>query len=1179
MPVRSRPGDALAKVLEGLDPQVGAERARYARSAPRVLRAAGMKIEKMSAERLRAVAGNRQAWQAQAWGYRDLIPELRFALQFRARTMARVRFYAAQINPEPDDEPLPLALRNDTEDGKLTEKAKTITVPADLCEAAENELGRLPLDDGFGFTGTLSENFDVAGEAWMHGYTDPVTDQETWKIRSVLDVDVQGTTLTVKDEVGQPRPLNLRTDQDDGTEEIHRLWVPHPAHPHLADSASNALQDVYEDICLLGREMRAVARSRIASNGVWLITEEMAQLRNVKKDDDEPETSALERFMADFTAAMLAPIVNEGDPGGVAPMVITASREDISIVKDAFLRFAREDSPTLLDKLSKALGRMATSLDIPPEILTGMAEVNHWGMWQIDNSTFRHYLEPSIRLMADSLTVSFLRPALIAAGFPPEQVNKIRIWYDAGQITENPNRRQDALDARDRAAISDDAFRQALGFNDADAPSAAEQIFMIAARNGMDAAAATAMLRWFAQENGADLPPELAAIAPRQIPAPRQEPEQAEPDDTAPGGAGVPDTAPDSIAAAATRRPGEEYALDRDTGRRLMDLERALRAELLAMADAATSRALERAGSRLRSKATKDPALTAALRGHPIETWPMRAGRTQAFGLGADVGFLLAEAWDTLREAFRRKVRNTYDRIADLVAGTLLANYSDTDVRRAADRIRADMDSRLDTAWQHLRAGLDANAERLMFEADDDPEAGELPDLSVPPALIRTALAEIGGLAEGSGGLQDGRTVTGEPVGGLATGSAVTRELEAAGTLTVGYVWVYGVTPMRRQFEPHRDLEGEKFTSWADPKLHPEPRHAWVGPFYRPGDHRGCFVGDTVVSGPRPVAGFERPYVGEGIEIRTDAGHQLTGTPNHPVLTPRGWVALGELQEGDQLVVATGEQGPLAVNHEYQQVEAAIEKVATALPMAGSVSTAPVPSAPEDFHGDGTDGDVTVVRTDGGLLADLEATGTKLGTDDVLQFAGCVPVELSPEGVLESLLHGDGSASGGRVGVGQTGAPLLQGGASVGVELSGTHAAPFDPHGIQPVQDGLSVYPVPSSESLWGFAGEVALAEIVQVNRVALSGHVYNLSTLTGWYVANGIIAHNCMCDYVPAYALPDYAAQVRDRIPITDKPTQDLLKLAAADDSAGRTGTTAQAVRDQYETIRALQSRFLEAS
>lgn len=861
----------------------GELRAAYAQARPAVMRAAGVRIYRMSAERMRAVAGNSQPWQKIAWGYRDMIGELRFALQYRARAISRTQWFVAQVNPDDtDDEPIPLAVRNEDD----PEKAARVTVAPDLCTAAETELARLPLTEGFSFTGVWSENFDAAGECWLHGYTDPLG-VEQWRIRSVLDVDIQGSDVTIKDELGQPRRVDLGTEDEPGTEEIFRLWIPHPARGHLADSALNALQDVLEDICLIGRELRAVARSRITGNGVWMVPVGMSLMRNTKADDDNADENE-PRFMIDLQAAMLAPIANEGDPGGVVPVVITGTREDIEVASKSFLRFEREDSPTLLTKLDASLKRMATSLDIPPEILTGMAQANHWSAWQIDAATFRHYLEPSIRLMADSLTVSFLRPALQAAGFTNEEIARLRVWYDASRITENPNRRQDAIDARDRAAISDDAFRDALGFSDADAPTIEEQLLMIAAKVGVDPVTAAAILRAHAQQegvtNGVPLPP---APAPAQIPAarPPQKPPAAAPDPAGTGGTGTPNTAPSGVAASVTPLMVHEhdgrywvpadnladvgipqaaeilranhdrvvrqfaapvynapdYRLDTSTARRIADLERALRDQLLTAIDAATNRALDRAGSRLRSKATRDPKLTAQLREHPVNAWAAQLGREQTLALGADVRFLLNQAWSDLKEMFGRRVRATATAIADLVASKLLG-LTGTAQRAAADRIATDMGHRFEPAWTALETALTARAERLLFgDQPDLPSDGEIPDLDVPPYLVRNALAVIGGLPETSGGIgDDGRSITGEPLPALGTGTAVSRELKAAGVLTIGYTWVYGVTAVRNRFHPHYELDEQRFTSWLDPKLHVDAQYAWLGEYYRPGDHLGC---------------------------------------------------------------------------------------------------------------------------------------------------------------------------------------------------------------------------------------------------------------------------------------------------------------------------------------------------
>lgn len=871
-----RPAGVDPNTLERL--RLSFDRVREARRAPSVLRASGVKIGRMSAQDLRIVAGNRQPWQGLAWRYRDMIGELRFALQFRARAISRVRFYAAEIISD-DDEPIPVDLRNDDD----AEKRERVTLPDDLCAAAEEELDRLPLSAGYEFLGVWSENFDVAGDCWLHGYTDKLTGEEVWKIRSVEAIDVQGSKLTVKNELGQPR--QIRIDE----EELHRLWVPHPAHPHLGDSALNALQDVLEDICLVGREMRAVSRSRIMANGLLFVTDSMAEQRNTREDADTP----LERrraWMADLESAMLAPIANEGDAGGVVPIVVTGTEEEIKAVR--YERLQREESPILLEKLAKSLGRMGNSLDIPPEILTGMSDANHWTAWQIDNSTFRHHLEPSIRLMVDSLTGSFLRTALTKRGFPPEQVRRIRIWYDAGQITENPNRRQDALDAMDRILIGPAAGREALGFNDADAPTPEEALQMIAAKNGIDQSTAAAILAWAAREDGATTLP--AFPQPGQLPAARreQEPPEVEGDDTAPGGNGAPDTAPSGIAASAAlmkpwtvftsprhdrclcgayaddvqgcyekeqeahdqvlaaieargsailNRPvtlvaaamPDGYRVDWSAARDLGDIDTALREQILVAADRDLKLALQRAGNRLRSKATSPKladTIRAELQALPPLAWAAHLGPEQCLALNADQRFLLAGAWETLSGKFGKWVRAGAIKVAQRVLRMLKVQPSSLEGQTLARQMVAEMEARIDPAWAHLHDRLNDHLESVMFglEGPDGPP-GEVPEFDIPATLVREALAEIGG---------DQRT-EGVPVTGLGNGSTVRGHLGDRGAVHVGMEWRYGYTP-RSTFQPHESLDGQRFLSWSDEVLATEPDTDWLGPFYHPGDHTGC---------------------------------------------------------------------------------------------------------------------------------------------------------------------------------------------------------------------------------------------------------------------------------------------------------------------------------------------------
>ena len=47
-------------------------------------------------------------------------------------------------------------------------------------------------------------------------------------------------------------------------------------------------------------------------------------------------------------------------------------------------------------------------------------------------------------------------------------------------------------------------------------------------------------------------------------------------------------------------------------------------------------------------------------------------------------------------------------------------------------------------------------------------------------------------------------------------------------------------------------------------------------------------------------------------------------------------------------------------------------------------------------------------------------------------------------------------------------------------------------------------------------AGHVAAVKVTHLVRSEFDGHVYNLETEEGWYLVNGIVAHNCRCDVVP---------------------------------------------------------------
>lgn len=65
--------------------------------------------------------------------------------------------------------------------------------------------------------------------------------------------------------------------------------------------------------------------------------------------------------------------------------------------------------------------------------------------------------------------------------------------------------------------------------------------------------------------------------------------------------------------------------------------------------------------------------------------------------------------------------------------------------------------------------------------------------------------------------------------------------------------------------------------------------------------HHNCFLPGITVRGDFEI-GLKSCYSGPAVEIVTDSGFRLSVTINHPVLTRRGWIQAGCLNEGDNLL-------------------------------------------------------------------------------------------------------------------------------------------------------------------------------------------------------------------------------------------------------------------------------------
>lgn len=276
--------------------------------------------------------------------------------------------------------------------------------------------------------------------------------------------------------------------------------------------------------------------------------------------------------------------------------------------------------------------------------------------------------------------------------------------------------------------------------------------------------------------------------------------------------------------------------------------------------------------------------------------------------------------------------------------------------------------------------------------------------------------------------------------------------------------------------------------------------------------HPNCFPGGTLVSSPSCVrAADSRWYEGQLVVIHTAGGQELSVTPNHPVLTPEGWVAAGQLVVGQNVLRHDRDRKWMhAMGPHDQLYEAEIGKVFDALRQSSPVRPVTVPAATEQFHGDGGQSEVKVVLT-GRLLEDYGVDAQsqqmlgqgaflrgRVRGSDLLRHRALEQIRLAARHATDSIVGG------GR----QRGAFCWR--HALESSLQGVAATDLNAPLEHPSTDGGLSDSEGGRDLALSLAGQVTLDEIVDIGARQHAGHVYNLQTGDGWYVAESIVVHNC---------------------------------------------------------------------
>lgn len=858
----------------------------------RVLTASARVIDPEDKDEARRLRSVRQGWQAEAWGYRDSIGEIRYAGRFMAHCVGRMRVFPAAY-PSTDFGEDPISLVD------IEGVPPSVVASAN---AAMNELGsgRLSMSQ---ILESTAENFFVAGECNMVSKQDPATGQDRFRIASVDEVIVKDDKWWLRElpAMGQTSDQSswYELTEDDY---LARLWCPHPRFAALADSALRALGEQCDELLILSRMIRSAGRSRLAGAGMLLIPDEMS-LASTTEDNEDAEA---DDFMGALTDAMMEPIGDEAAASAVVPIVVQGPADMLKAV--THVTFDRAVDPIMAAQRQELISRIAIGLDLPSEVLTGKADLNHWTAWNVDDNTFRHHVEPAVIAVVDALTVGYLRTAMLADGCDPAWVNRVVLWYDATDLVVHPDRSGDALQLHERLVISDNALREACGYTDQDAPTV-DEIWMRSLRttrtwppNIIESMlhAYAPELKIYPDKNEPGINPDgtsvsVAVPAAPALPAGPGTTSQAPPALPSNAGPGTPNAGPPvqasalelmdavgriltaagrpvpaieledvELIAAGARTPSPEAVR---LSRRLVDIDRDLRTRLQVLANAAVRQVLSRSGARLRTKvaASKDETMKAKIDHRPNEHVAGIIGESAVAALGLTAAGLVGTDWSDIEPQFNAWVKGA--QTAAVQTACKLGRIDPAGPKAAA--ALAALEQSRTAAWRAFTAALDAITADLLYRptirASAEEPWGDLdPNGLVPAGLVRDTLAIAGGTDPGTTmqGMDDRSSTEDGPLGQIGTGDAVSGLLTDAGAEVMSYEWVHG--PAVHPFDPHAELDGLTFSSFDDDSLANADDFPDAA-YYTPGDHVGCtcdFMPTWDIPGVDAANGDEAPVEG-----------------------------------------------------------------------------------------------------------------------------------------------------------------------------------------------------------------------------------------------------------------------------------------------------------------------------
>lgn len=379
-------------------------------------------------------------WQTEVWEMLDSVGELEFYREWIANALSRCTLEAVEDKGE--------------EDGEVPATDPTVLACMDALFGGQAGQPQM--------LSSMAGHLSLPGETWIVGLLIPSPDPDidTWRVLSHEEVKEQGTRWMIDRGDGEPETYD-RTEVY-----VARIWNPHPRRGVEATSSCRSALPILRQMVGLEKRDAANIDSRLIGNGILAVPSEVT-FASPGGPTETPEDPLQDPLMAAIIEAGIAAIENPGSAEALFPVLVKAPAEHLDKIKH--LTFASDLDKTSMDRQDRLIKRLSNSLNVPAEVLLGMADVNHWTGWLLDDSAIKMHVEPLLELIAHGLTTKYLWPALQgdAEALDPE-LRRFRIVGSTANLRQRPNRTSEAVQAHSELTITDKAWARETGFKEED---------------------------------------------------------------------------------------------------------------------------------------------------------------------------------------------------------------------------------------------------------------------------------------------------------------------------------------------------------------------------------------------------------------------------------------------------------------------------------------------------------------------------------------------------------------------------------------------------------------------------------------------------------------------------------------------------------------------------------------